>query len=239
LTVTFLKTERQHVRARAIAAAEAVRSKGRRIADAARTIIAAMEASGDEAPPALRNVARRANLANESELPAMEVVLNQNYAALAARRNAVGASKEQLELAQRLGANERPQSFPEWLAAQGSTFNQHDRRLDALMAEIETLDDAEIVRPFRERAAAIAAEASPQRRALLTDSLVLDLSERSRRRRTDEVRVQKLREVQVALRTLGTPEAHAMEAQIASMLRSAKFDGADNLVARAQTVVIT
>jgi hypothetical protein len=237
LTVMFLKTETQHVRARAIAAAEAARSKGRRIADAARTIIAAMEASGDEPPPALRNVATRANLVDESEHSAMEVVLNQNYATLTARRNAVGVSKEQLELARRLGADERSQSFPEWLAAQHSTVNQRDRRLDALMAEIETLDDAEIVQPFRERAAAIAAEASPQRRALLTDSLVLDLSERSRRRRADELRVERLREVQGALRTLGTPEAHAMGAQIASMLRSAKFDGADNLVARAQTVV--
>src|SRR5260370_205969 len=105
------------------------------------------------------------------------------------------------------------------------------------MAELETLDYAEIVQPFRERAAAIAAEASPQRRALLTDSLVLDLSERSRRRRADELRVERLREVQGALRTLGTPEAHAMEAQIASMLRSGKFDGTDNLVTRAQAVV--
>ncbi len=34
----------------------------------------------------------------------------------------------------------------------------------------ENLDHAEIVQPFGERAAAIAAEASPQRRALLTDS---------------------------------------------------------------------
>jgi hypothetical protein len=237
LTVTFLKAETQQVRTRAIAAAEVARSKGRRIADTARTIISAMEASGHEPPRALRDVATRANLANERELPAMEVVISQNYAAVAARRSSDGASKEQLELAGRLGSGERPQSFPEWLATQGSSVNQRDSRLDALMAEIEALDDAEIVQPFKERAAAISAEASRERRALLTDSLVLDLSERSRRRRADEILMERLREVKVGLRTLGTPETHAIEAQIATMLRSAKLNGADNLVERAQAVI--
>ncbi len=237
LTVTFLKTEMQKIRARAIAAAEVKRSKGRRIADAARTIISAMEAGGQEAPLALRNVATRANLAEERELLAMEAVLTQSYTTIAAHRSAVGPSKEQLEFAGRLGSDERPQSFPEWLAVHSSSVNQRDSRLDALMAEIETLDDEEIVQPFRTRASAIAAEVSPERRALLTNSLVLDLSERSHRRRADEIRIDRLREVQMGLRTLGTPETHAMEVQIASMLQSAKLDGAEHLVARAHAVI--
>jgi hypothetical protein len=237
LTVTFLKTEMQQIRASAIAAAELARSKGRRIADTARTIISVMEASGHEPPPALRNVATRAHLAEERELPAMEAVLTQSYVTLVTHRSSVGASKEQSELAGRLGADEQPQSFPEWLAAQSSNVNERDRRLDALMAEIETLEDAEIVQPFKERAAAIVAEASPERRALLTDSLVLDLSERSRCRRADEIRIERLREVLSSLQTLATPATHAMETQVASMLQSAKFEAADNLVARAQAVV--
>jgi hypothetical protein len=239
ITVTFLKTETQQVRARAIAAAEATRSKGRRIADAARTIIFAMEASGHEVPPSLRNVAKCANFADKHELLAMEDVLSQSYAAFAARRTAIGPSKEQLELAGRLGSGERTQSFPEWLAAQSWSVDQRDSRLDSLMAEIETLEDAETVQPFRERATAIAAEASPDRRALLTDSLVLDLSERSRQRRANEARVEKLREVHAALQALGTSETHAMETQVASILQMAKLDGADNLVARAQALIVS
>jgi hypothetical protein len=239
ITVTFLKIETQHVRARAIAAAEATRSKGRHIADAARTIIFAMEASGHEVPLSLRNLANGANFADKHKLLAMEEVLSQSYAAFAARRTPIGPSKEQLEFAGRLGSGERPQSFPEWLAAQSWSLNQRDSRLDSLMAEVETLDDAEIVRPFRERAAAIAAEASPERRALLTDSLVLDLSERSRERRANELRVDKLREVRTALRALGTSETHAMETQVASMLQMAKLDGADSLVARAQALIVS
>jgi hypothetical protein len=237
LTVTFLKTEMQQIRVSAIAAAEVARSKGRRIADAARTIISAMEASGHEAPSALRNVAMRANLVNERELLAMEAVLTQSYATHAARRNSVNTSKEQRELAGRLGADEQPQSFPEWLAAQSSNVDQRDRRLDALMAEIETLEDAEIVQPFKERAAAIVAEASPERRALLTDSLVLDLSEWSRRRRTDEIRAERLREVLASLQTFARPATHAMEIQVTSMLQSARLEAADDLVARARAVI--
>jgi hypothetical protein len=49
--------------------------------------------------------------------------------------------------------------------------------------------------------------------------------------------MRKLREVHAALRTLTTPEAKAMEVEIASMLRSAKLEGADALMARAQAVV--
>jgi hypothetical protein len=237
IAVTFLKTETQHIRARAIAAAEATRSKGRRIADAAKTIISAMEASGHEVPLSLRNVAKGANLADMRELLAMEDVLSWSYAAFAARRSAIGPSKQQLELAGRLESGDRPETFPEWLAAQSWSVSQRDSRLDSLMAEIETLEDAEIVRSFRERAVAITAEALPGRRALLTDSLVLDLSERSRQRRENEVRAERLREVQTALRTLGTSETHAMETQVASMLQTAKLDGADNLVTRARALI--
>jgi hypothetical protein len=105
------------------------------------------------------------------------------------------------------------------------------------MAEIETLDDADIVQPYRDRAAAIAGEVSPQRRSLLTDSLVLDLSERSKHRRADEAMLQKLRDIHAALSTWDTAEAKAIGAQIGMMWRSKKLDSADTLIARAQAVV--
>ena len=179
LTVTFLKTEMQKIRARAIAAAEVKRSKGRRIADAARTIISAMEAGGQEAPLALRNVATRANICRGARTPGDG---SCTYSKLYDHRRApkrIGPSKEQLEFAGRLGSDELTAEFS-GVACRPQFERQSARsRLDALMAEIETLDDEEIVQPFRTRASAIAAEVSPERRALLTDSLVLDLSERT------------------------------------------------------------
>lgn len=237
VTVAFFKDETQRIQAEAIAAAEAARSKRRRIADAARTILAAMEASGVQPSPALRTISTRANLIDEVELQTMEGVLSEDYAALTAHRTKPATSHEQLDLARRLGADERVKSFPEWLAAQATAAKKPDHRLDALMAEIETLDDADTVQPFRDRAAAIAAESSPQRRSLLTDSLILDLSERAKRRRADEATIEKLRNARAALRTLSTPEAQTMEAQIASMLQSAKLDRAGDLLIGAQVFV--
>jgi hypothetical protein len=236
-TVAFLKAETQRIQAEAIAAAEAARSRRRRVVDAAATIIAAMEASGLPPSPALRTIGARAILADEAELRAMEGVLNENYAALSSHRTEPAASHEQLELARRLWGDDRVQSFPEWLAAQAPAVPGTDHRLDALMAEIETFDGADIVKPFRDRAAAIAVESSPQRRSLLTDSLILDLSERSKRRRAAQAMMEKLREVHAALRSLSMPETQAMETEIASVLQSAKLEGADALLARAQPVV--
>jgi hypothetical protein len=237
LTVAFLKGETEQVRARAIAAAEAARSKRRRIADAARTLTSAIEASGRQPPLALQDVAKRASFADERDLAAMQTVLNENYAIIIASRQSPSTSKAQLELARRLRSDEISQTFPEWLAMHSATIDKRDVRLDTLMAEIETLDDPDTAQPFKERVAAIAAEGSAERRALLTDSLVLDLSERSRRRRADVVRAGNLREVQTGLRALGTPETRAMEAQIDSMLQSAVLSGADELVTQAQALI--
>jgi hypothetical protein len=237
VTVDFFKAETQRIQAEAIAAAEAARSKRRRVADSARTILAAMEAAGVQPSPALRAIGTRANSADEAELRHMEGVLNENYAVLTAHRNKPAASQKQLDLARRLAGDERIQSLPEWLAAQAPAATTSDSRLDALMAEMETLDDEESVRPFRDRAAVIAAESSPQRRSLLTDSLILDLSERAKRRRAAQAIVEKLRDVRAALGTLNAPGVAAMDAEIASMLQSGTFDGADALIARAQAVI--
>jgi hypothetical protein len=196
-----------------------------------------MQAVGLVPPITLRDVAARANLVDQRELAEMETVVTENYAALVARRSSVRASKEQLELAGRLGLGEQPQSFPEWLVAHSSKADQRDSRLDKLMAELETAEDAELVQPFRQRAAAIAVESSAQRRALLTDSLVLELSERSRRRRADDICVERLREVHAGLRILGAPEARAIESQVASMLQSLKLETAQDLIVRAQAVI--
>jgi hypothetical protein len=164
LTIAFLKTETEQIRVRAIAAAEAARSKGRRVADAAKTIISAMKTAGHEPSVALRNVALRATLVEGRELMVMEALVSENYTILATRRESAGASKEQLELASRLGLDEKPQSFTEWLAAHSSKVDQRNNRLDKLMAELETAEDAEFVQPFRERAAAIA----PKGRRVIT-----------------------------------------------------------------------
>jgi hypothetical protein len=66
VTIAFLKAETRCIQSKAIAAAEAARSKRRRIADAAATILAAMEASGVQPSAELRTVSTRAHLASDA-----------------------------------------------------------------------------------------------------------------------------------------------------------------------------
>jgi hypothetical protein len=238
LATTFLQTEAASIRARAVAAAEAMRSKARRMADAAKTLASALEAAGHTPAVALRNLALRGHLGTGDELPAMEATLSESFSILAARRNSATASEAQIELARRLGLGERVQSFPEWLATHTAKFDRGDSRLDALMAEIEALDDPATVQQYSKRATSVALEGSPERRALLTDSLILDLSEHSKRRRANEIRAEKLREVRSRLRVLGTQLAKELDTQVAGALQTpAGFDRADELVARAQAIV--
>ena len=235
--VAFLHHEAQQVRTRATAAAEATRSKRRRIADAARTLASAIEASGGQPVAALRDVITRAGSADERELATMQTVLNVSYATLSAAREQSEMSSAQRELAARLGVGETGQAFPEWLAKHVATIDQRDARLDRLMAEIETLDDPETAKPYLERASAIASELSIARRALLTDSLALDLSERSRRRRQDAMRAGKLREARAGLQAVDASEARMIEALITTMLNSADLGRADELITRAEKLI--
>ena len=68
--------------------------------------------------------------------------------------------------------------------------------------------DAKEVNTFAERAQRIAAEVSPDMRALLTDSLILDASEHIRLRREREQVEASLREARAALVALEAPRAH-------------------------------
>jgi hypothetical protein len=236
LTIQFFKHESEQIRIRAIEAAEKARSKRRRLADAARTLAVAIEANGGESSPALRNVILKAGSAADNDLELMQGVLNENYALLGAHRKASGVSEEQRRLARRLGSEETTQTFAEWLAAHNARGEHCDARLDKLIAEMETLEDLETLGPFKQRVVAIMLENDDQRRALLTDSLVLDLSDRSKRRRLHELQVIRLHQILAELRTLNTQDSIAMQARITEALNSPNLENADDLAVKAEAV---
>jgi hypothetical protein len=236
LVIGFFANEVEGIRARAVAAAETARSKRRRIVAAAKTLISAMESSGRTAPAALRDIATRGDFVSDSEMAEMQSILNRNFSSLAPPKRSP-PSEASRQLANRLGEDEAPRAFSDWLATQSTGTEKDDARLDSLMAEIDALDGPQAAQPFLERAAAIRAETSASRRALLTDSLVLDLSERSRRRRSEAVVAEKLRALRAYLSTLGVVEAQTMELEISSMLDSSTFDRAEAVMARGTALV--
>ena len=198
LEAEFLRDETQRMKSAVISKAEAARGARRRIVDAAGSLAAALESAGRAVPTELRGLAARASSASDAELASMQAVLNAAFSELKDAASPARATGEQQELANRLGKGETHTTYADWLVANTPT-SESDARLDRLLAEIEVLEHAEAARGFAARAAAIAAEPSVNRRALLTDSLVLELSACLATARRRESVVAAMREVRGGL----------------------------------------
>ena len=73
----YVQAERDRIRAEAIAAREAARTKGRRLVDGARSLAAALEAAGQDVPDSLRDIASGSTLAAGADLQHAQGVLNE------------------------------------------------------------------------------------------------------------------------------------------------------------------
>lgn len=235
--IAFLTSERDRIRAQAIAAAEGARTRRERMGGAARTLQAALAAAGRSPPAGLQEVAERVHSADEATLGRMQRALNEAFQQLVPTPQP-GASASQRELAARLNAGEVGQRFDEWLAAQPQpTPNASSARLQKLLAEIEALEDAEVARPFLERAAAISRETQEGRRALLTDSLMLEVSAHVRARQAREATASSLREVRCGLSALDTPSALALGARISETLDGSHQEDLEGLLREARSTL--
>ncbi|MBN9682275.1 MULTISPECIES: hypothetical protein [unclassified Corallococcus] len=235
--VAFLDSERERFQAQAIAAAELARSKRHRMEASARTLLAAFTSARKAPPPQLERVVSGVRSADEATMRDMQAVISEALRALPVESDG-GASANQMELAGLLAMGLRGQRFTDWLEQQvplkeGSI----DARLRTLLAEIEALEDAEVARPFLERASAIAQEIQPGRRALLTDSLMLDVSAHRRARQSHENVVASLRNVRSGLMALESPTARTMGARIADAVERETFGAMDALLQEATTTL--
>jgi predicted nucleic acid-binding protein len=131
-----------------------------------------------------------------------------------------GPTAAQQDLVGRLAAGITGLSLGEWLVASTPPANPKDGRLDQVLAELEIFEDTEEVNAFTERARRIATEASPDRRALLTDSLVIDASEHIRLRRKREKAEASLREARAALMALESPRARELATKLTAALEA-------------------
>ena len=84
--------------------------------------------------------------------------------------------------------------------------------LDRLIAELEATEDKSSVKPFLDRIASISRESSPNRRSLLTDSLILDLVIHSNERKAKDKAIASMREIRSELHRLKSKQAKDLEA---------------------------
>jgi hypothetical protein len=215
----YFQGEAARLERKAMAAIEAAKSRRRRVSDAARSLIAALEASGKPPSAELRDVVSKALTADDAALDACQRVLDRALTALSTYAEAAGGVTEgQAELARRLGAGTNATSLAEWLAGQPATADAQTKRLDQVLAELEVRGDASSIEAFGRRAATIAAEASSSQRRLLTDSLILDARAALGRSKAAEALREELHELQGALGAYSTAEARDAAQTIAAAL---------------------
>lgn len=219
--VEYCGAEAKRVEAKAIAAIEAARNRRRRLSDTARSLIDAMETTRAAPSDALRRIVSRSLVASESELDGMERVVDEALEVITSASKGAGEPrKEVAELASRLGAKDQGMSLTAWLAKRNEAVDAGDDRLDKVLAEIELLGDAIMLKEYSERAARIAGEAAVSQRRLLTDSLVLDASAAARRLRAIEAFHSQLRDAHAALLTYSTDDAQREAAIVTDALAS-------------------
>jgi hypothetical protein len=141
---------------------------------------------------------------------------------------------EQLDLATRLGAGEKPVSFMDWMH-EGNHSREADRRLDGLLAQIEILEDTKVAKSFVQRAQRISEDLSDDQRTLLTDSLVLDLSAHVKHRRQHDAAIMAMREARLSLGD-PTDETRVLTEQLDSAIDSGNDRGSSVLVEKALTI---
>jgi hypothetical protein len=174
--VDFCNSEVSRVEDKATQAAEAARHRGRRLADAARGIIALRERQNLPVGPELRSIVSRAVNADPNALDKMQAMLDDALREAARAGSPTELSKGAQELAGRLAAGAIPTSLTDWLTKNPAPVDEKERRLDKALAELKVIGEVGLFDTFAARAADIAMESSPDRRALLTDSLMLDAS---------------------------------------------------------------
>ena len=132
--MAFLEGERRRLETAAVERREVLRRRGRRLADAARSVIDALTAAGVTPDTAVLEVRRKAPAAREDELVAMQGTVEAALRRLAPKSS--GQSAKSIELAQRLAHGLEARTLAEWLTdQQGSSDGVVDPRLDRLLAE--------------------------------------------------------------------------------------------------------
>lgn len=167
----FLVSEVERIQAHAITVAEDARRKRRNLSDGARSVIAAMEAVDCVVPPDLREIPAKAMTASDSDIASMQAAINRGVDALRAKE-AVKRAGITNKLADRLNIGQSG-TITQWTTTPAE-IDEMDTRLDRLLARVQVLADQDAIAEFSERVKAVSE--SPERRSLLIDSIVLDLS---------------------------------------------------------------
>jgi hypothetical protein len=162
------------------------RTTRRRLASTAATLAAALAKSGASVPADLQIALAAARDGARDGVEAAERALSQGFALLSPAGEDAALGARQREIANRLGEGEETRTLADWLQGQPPPDDARGKDLDRHVAELEAREGEAAARVYAERAKHLAAEASPGRRQLLADSLLIELAARATARRQAE-----------------------------------------------------
>jgi len=210
--ISYLQADADR-RAEEAAEQEARRKRDlRRTKAAAQALLSRLQSSGIDVPSEIQ----RELAASTASSDRLNTVIGKGLLLLQQTDRPHGTTERQRELANRLGADERRITLEEWMSQQPDTADdQALLRVDGLLGELSALgvDPS----PFSGRIAALEAEA-PSRRALLADSLLLDLASAVRNGRERALVMSDLRERHAELSEMKSPDAAMLLSEIKQAL---------------------
>jgi hypothetical protein len=226
----FMLAEADRLETSATAIAVRVRERGRRAADAARSLVSALETAGVPIPAGLR----AAGLGKAGSPEEAEKSVAAALRLVPATQLDAGATAARNELAARLGSGEQTKTIADLIAGRATEPTATERRLDALIAELGILGEAA---GFSRRADEIMLESDASHRALLSDSLVMDAAAHVvavRRREASSIR---LMQAEHSLNDVPGPEAEALRGRLSIAAREGIAEGERALVSAAADMV--
>ncbi len=143
-------------------------------------------------------------------------------------------TERQRDLANRLGEAERRATLEEWMSQQPRANDEALLRVDVLLGELRGLGVDP--RPFSARVAALEAE-TPARKALVADSLLLDLAASVKNGRERARAVSDLLERRAELSEMKSPEAASLQAEIVRALATPITGNEPELIKRADFLI--
>ncbi len=235
IEIADLKADMTRMRNDEIAKAEIKRSMRRRLQFSAETLIKTLVNANRQIQDELSHIASFAIIADETDLSEMQVTLSRiltDYTLSSIEKQSI--TTLQKELSKNLAEGEKLQTLADWKIDHNvdSQTTETDRRIDKLLASIEAIENETASQPFLERLALIAKESSPNRRSLLTDSLIFDLVAYSNEKKIKEMEITSMREIRSELRRLQSKPVKDLEALLTKAIDTGDTSSSKILIAK-------
>jgi hypothetical protein len=225
--ISFLQADAQSRQEKAASAAARAMQYRRRTARTAQLLLDALKTKGCDIPADLRRDLGSAEPLDAAIARAFELLSPSTLTGQVTER--------QRELAKELGQGEKRIALAEWLATQPAlTEREADLQIDRHLAELSALgiDPS----PYAVRAAAVT-KADSARQALLTDSLLVELSNAVKEGRQRSSRLTELRQRSAELARYASVDARALRDRLDAAISDQEVSAAPALIAQSDALI--